>query len=410
MWAEGSWRSPAAVAGWVAGALGVALLLAAPAPRALAQSNDFDQFIRGLWPLAEHSGISQAVFTEAFAGVGPDPTIAARLVVQPEFNRPIQSYVEAAVSPGRIRRGLAASLNWHRELAAIKEKFGVPPEIVLAVLGMETDFAPAKGNLYVVRSLATLAALGRPGSTDTDELIAALQMLQRGIAKKSLQGSWAGAMGFPQFLPSAYLKYATRFDGNASGADIWTSIPDSQASIANFLKLSGWNAHLPWGSEVLVPHSFDFHTLHSDFTEFARLGFRAADGSILPQHGTATLYLPAGARGPAFLLSDNYWILKQYNNSDAYALSVGLLANRIAGKPAIHTVWPNVGHLLDRNERIRLQEDLTKLGYYSGTIDGKFGPATRDAVHLFQQNSGIAPADGFPSPAVLQRLDSTQTR
>jgi membrane-bound lytic murein transglycosylase B len=405
MWAESGFRSPAAVTGWVRAALVAMLLLAGPAPGALAQSKDFDEFVKGLWPLAERSGISQAVFAAAFAGLIPDPTIAARLAVQPEFNRPIQSYIEAAVSPARIRRGLAASMKWRRELAGIEQKFGVSPEIVLAVLGMETDFAPPKGNHYVVRSLATLAALGRPGSTDTDELIAALQMLQGGIAKTSLQGSWAGAMGFPQFLPSAYLKYAIRFDGKPSGADIWTSIPDSQASIANFLKLSGWTAHLPWGSEVVLPDRFDFHTLHSAFREFVHLGFRTVDGSTLPQDGQATLYLPAGANGPAFLLSDNYWILKQYNNSDAYALSVGLLANRIAGKPALHAIWPSVGHLLDRDERVRLQEILTKLGYYSGTIDGKFGPATRDAVHLFQQNSGLAPADGFPSPAVLQRLD-----
>jgi membrane-bound lytic murein transglycosylase B len=404
-------RSAAALINLCRGAIGAALLLAAAvAANAQTQSTDFDQFVSGLWPIAHHSGISQRVFAEAFAGVKPDPTVAARLLAQPEFDRPIETYIEAAVSAGRIKRAIAASKKWHRELALIEAKFGVPPEIVLAVLGMETDFAPPKGNLYVVRSLATLAALGRPASSFSDELIAALQMLQRGIAKTALQGSWAGAMGYPQFLPSAYLKYAIRFDATDSGADIWTSVPDSLASIANFLKSLGWTSNLSWGSEVRLPLRFDFRTLHADFAEFADLGLLTVDGSALPQHGPATLYFPAGAGGPAFLLSDNYWIIKQYNNSDAYALSVGLLANRIAGKQAVHTAWPNNGRSLDRDERIRLQEYLAKLGYYDGTIDGKFGPATRDAVHRFQQNAGVAPADGFPSQAVLKRLENSYAR
>jgi membrane-bound lytic murein transglycosylase B len=363
------------------------------------------RFLNDLWPIAQKAGVSRVVFDDALVGLTPDLSVTAKLGAQPEFNRPIQSYITGAVSAERTGRGILTAKKWRRELDRIESRFGVPREIVLAVMGMETDFVAPKSDLSVIRSLATLAALGRPSSPFTDELVAALVMMQSGIPKAALKGSWAGAMGYPQFLPSAYLKYAVPLEGSTNKADIWSSIPDSLASIAHFLQMSGWTPDLPWGFEVIVPYQFDYRLLHSDFADFAKLGFRAADGSTLRHDGRATLYFPAGATGPALLLSDNYWTIKQYNNSDAYALSVALLANRIAGKPAMQRAWPSPGRLLDRQERVRLQEYLTNLGYYGGVIDGKIGPATRDSVHMFQLTAGIVPADGFPSDALFNRLE-----
>jgi lytic murein transglycosylase len=355
--------------------------------------------------LTQKAGVSREIFDTAFAGITADLALADRKRNQPEFNTPIQRYIGVAVSDERTRRGLAVGAKWRRELAAIEQQYGVAREIVLAILGMESGFSAPANPYYVVRSLATLAASEPPGSNFSDELVAALLMLQNGVPQSALQGSWAGAMGYPQFLPSTYLKYAVSFETREREADIWKSIPDSLASIANFLKLSGWVAGLAWGYEVTVPKNFDFRSLHASFAQFADQGFRTTDGKALPRNGAATLYFPAGAEGPAVLLSENYWIIKQYNNSDAYALSVALLGNRLAGRASLRTAWPGSIGMLDRTERVKLQEHLKALGFYHGTVDGKLGPSTRDAVHDFQLNNGIAVADGFASPGLFRLVE-----
>jgi lytic murein transglycosylase len=375
---------------------------------AAGQGDDrFARSIAELWPIAQKAGVSREIFDAAFTGITADPALAERKRNQPEFNTPIQRYISVAVSEERTRRGLAVSAKWRRQLAAIEQQYGVAAEIVLAILGMESGFSPPTNSHYVVRSLATLAASEPPGSRFADELVAALLMLQNGVPPSALQGSWAGAMGYPQFMPSTYLKYAVSFDRREQEADIWRSVPDSLASIANFLKLSGWVPGLPWGYEVTVPSDFDYRSLHASFAQFADQGFQTTDANRLPRSGAATLYFPAGAGGPAVLLSENYWIIKQYNNSDAYALSVALLSNRLAGRSLLHRAWPVSIGMLDGKERIKLQEDLTKLGFYHGTIDGKLGPSTRDAVHDFQRHSGIPVADGFASPGLFRLVEKT---
>jgi Transglycosylase SLT domain/Common central domain of tyrosinase/Putative peptidoglycan binding domain/Polyphenol oxidase middle domain len=212
----------------------------------------------------------------------------------------------------------------------------------------------------------------------------------------------ADAMGGAQFLPSAYLKYAVSY---APGAppDIWTKPLDSLASIANFLRQAGWRPGLPWGMEVILPKNFGFDTLHRSFAAFAAEGVKSAYGDAFPQ-GEATLFLPSGAAGPAFLLSANYWILKEYNNSDSYALSLGLLAGRIQGKGALHGHWPENEVFLGRTQKSEIQRLLEKLGFYHGVIDGRFGQASRDAIHEFQISINAAPADGFAAPDLLRRL------
>ncbi len=350
------------------------------------------------WPLAAAKGVERGIFDAAFEGLSPDPSLPALAQQQPEFSRPIQAYVATALAPQRLRRGQAAAQRWRAELDRIERTYGIARETVLAVWGMETDFARLSGEKDVIRTLATLA-LRDPDGPPVAELVAALVMLQSGVRRADLRGSWAGAMGYPQFLPTTYLKYAVSFAGQST-PDIWTSVPDSLASIANFLQKSGWMPGLAWGFEVKLPRDFAFQSLHGDFQAFARQGIVRADGRALP-NGAATLFLPAGAPGPALLLSANYWVLKQYNNSDSYALSLALLAEAIANRPGLQKAWPALTPQLDSQDRRQLQLLLARLGFYRGTIDGKTGPATRDAVHDFQIHIGDAPADGFPTPTVL---------
>jgi membrane-bound lytic murein transglycosylase B len=372
----------------------------APAPP---RPSDFARFIASLWPPAQARGVSRATFEAAFAGVTPDPAVAANASRQPEFDKPLQAYIEAAVTAPRLRQGADALTRWRAELARIEAVAGVPREIVVAVWGMETDFGADRGSKYVIRSLATLAFLRATDDSLRDEILAALDILQGGEATRAtLLGSWAGAMGQPQFLPSAYAKYAVSFAG-ARAPDIWQSIPDSLASIANFLKLSGWQRGLPWGTEVKVPADFDYASLQQSFAAWTANGFRAAGKGALPAAGNATLFLPAGAGGPAFLLADNYWVIKAYNISDAYALSVAALADRLAGRPGIAAAWPDAP-VLDRAARADVQVRLAELGFYHGKMDGKLGPEAREAIHAFQRAIGFSPADGYASPALLARL------
>ncbi|MGB9014990.1 MAG: lytic murein transglycosylase, partial [Methylovirgula sp.] len=237
-----------------------------------------------------------------------------------------------------------------------------------------------------------------------DELLSALVILDKhAMPRDKMRGSWAGAMGDPQFLTSAFLKYAVSYSGDRF-PDIWNRPEDTLASIGNFFHASGWNRALPWGLEVILPAYFRFTALHADFREFAAAGIRAANGAALPGGGKATLFLPAGAGGPAFLLSDNYWVLKTYNNSDSYALSLACLGDRIVGRAGLHAAWPKHSKLWNRAEKIEIQKLLTRLHLYHGTFDGKFGQASRDAIHEFEIEAHDAPADGFARADLLALL------
>ncbi len=376
------------------------------APRAVAPVADkrFRDFLETLWPRAEAQKVSRQTFDTALSGLTPDTALVNSGARQSEFERTIKAYIDDATSISRVMHGREARNKWGAELARIQRTEGVPSEIILAVWGMETDFGHASaGDRDIIRSLATLAYT-RKDDTFADEVVAALVMIESGFATRAkLKGSWAGAMGQPQFLPSAYLKYAIPYSGSGS-ADIWTSIPDSLASIAHFLREQGWKPGVFWGTETTIPSGFDWRSLTGSFTSFSAKGFARADGSRLPATGDATLYLPAGAGGPAFLLSENYWIIKQYNNSDSYAMSVALLGERIAEKPGIRASWPASLRMLDPNDRVLMQTMLRDRGIYKDKIDGRFGPAARDAIHRYQLRAGISPADGFASARVLDAL------
>jgi len=367
-----------------------------------AAPSNFRAFLQALWPLAEQKAVRRAVFDATIAGLKPDPDVAAASNRQAEFDIPLKNYLKEAVSARRTARGRACFTKWRRELPDIERRFGVPGVIAVAAYGLESDYGAARDEKDIIRSLATLAYFRPDRPEFRGELLDSLVMLdEKGVNRALMKGSWAGAMGGPQFLPSAYLKYAVSYSGQ-SAPDIWTNPLDSLASIAKFLSKSGWQSGLAWGMEVKLPANYGITTLHQSFSAFAAQGVKSVSGEALPE-GEATLFLPSGASGPAFLLSANYWILKAYNNSDSYALALALLAERIGGKPGLSGSWPEGEVFLSRGEKQELQRFLEKLGFYRGVIDGRFGQASRDAIHAFQKSTGIAPADGFATPDLLRR-------
>lgn len=379
---------------------------AEPPPNAAldGQGTNFQGFLHSLWPLAEARGVRRETFDSALAGLEPDPAAPRPSTQQAEFDKLLKTYLAEAVTARRIAQGKALLRQWGDVLASIETRFGVPREILVAAYGIETDYGKAAGGKDIIRSLATLTFTRSDRAFFQDELIAALVILDKGAApREKLKGSWAGAMGGPQFLPSAYLRYAVGFDGSGF-ADIWDKPQDILASIASFLRASGWKPGLPWGLEVALPRSYDFAFLRNGFRTFSERGVTSADGAQLPAHGEATLFLPSGARGPAFLLSENYWVLKAYNNADSYALSLGHLADRIKGASAVRARWPEPEPMLSRGEKAEIQQLLAGRGFYTGTIDGRFGQASRDAIHAFQRSVAAHPADGHGSPDVLRRL------
>lgn len=377
-----------------------------PAPRPTTSAG-FDGFLKTLWPLAQARGISRKTFDLAFQGVVPDPSIVALTRKQSEFVAPIWSYLNSAVGGARISRGRDMLAAHAGVLAQAESRYGVPKEIILGIWGMETNYGSFKGDKDVIRSLATLANIRYRGDFFRDELLTALELIEKGYAERGeLRGSWAGAMGHTQFMPSSYMKYAVDQTGDGH-ADIWTSTSDAIASTANYLKSFGWVPGLPWGIEVVVPEGFDHNLYRASFASFRSAGLRRADGGPLPSSGEARLFYPAGHTGPALLLTANFDVIKKYNSSDAYALAVGHLGDRIVGRPALQGEWPVKAPRLDMNGVTDLQRRLKRLGLYSHDADGRIGTGTRDAVRQYQQRAGLL-ADGWPTPALLARMKAVR--
>jgi len=372
---------------------------ARPAP---ARAEDFQAFVQSLWPQAEAAGVSRETFERATAELTPDPGVVVKPKAQSEFTVSIPTYVGAAVTKARVERGRSLAKELAPVLQDVEKRFGVPGEVPLAILAIESNFGTAAGGSDVLRVLATLAWKGHMAEKLKEEFIAALLMLQDGFPRSRLRGSWAGAMGMPQFLPSTYRKYAVRYAGEGS-PDIWGSRQDAIASIARFLAGSGWVSSLSWGYEALIPENFDYADFDLDFAKFRNLGFARPEGAALPASGAASLYLPTGAAGPAFLLTENWEVVRQYNTSDAYALAVGVLADRIAGRDTPSKAWPKVAPLATA-DIVKMQQALAQKGFYRGAQDGKLGRGVRNAVHAWQLGAGVMPADGFATHAVLEKL------
>jgi membrane-bound lytic murein transglycosylase B len=366
-------------------------------------TESFDHFLAQLRADAVARGVARATFDAAFAGVTPDPAVMTAMRREPEYGKPMSAYLASLVSPVRIAIGQRKLSQWADTLRAAQRRFGVEPAILVSIWGIESGFGAASGGWDVFRSLATLAQARFQHPLFRNELLSALTILQQGkIRRGQFVGSWAGAMGQPQFLPSSYLRYAVDFDGDGR-ADIWSSVPDVLGSIANYLQKSGWRAGLPWGFEVVVPERFDFRASRGAFRQWTARGFRHADGGPLPEAGTAILFFPTGASGPAFLVTDNFIVIKTFNNSDAYALAVGALSDRLRGAGPLRAAWPADDYQPSRGERIALQRRLAALGFKVADFQGHLDFDLRDAVREQQRRFGMI-ADGYPGPAFLQRL------
>ena len=313
-----------------------------PARAETAPEPSFQTFIAGLWPQAQQRGVSREFFTAAFEGMSADETVIAKSRRQPEFTRTIQDYLASAVSPTRIETGKARAAAHRELLASIEARHGVDRHILLAIWGMETNFGGFTGNTPVLRALATLAYSGYRGDYFQRELIGALQILQEGhVSPEAFKGSWAGAMGQTQFMPSSFRAYAVDFDGDGR-KDIWSNVADALGSSANYLARHGWDKEIGWGFEVAAPPgaTATFKADVAPFGAFSRFGVMRANGAPLPLVGEGMLIAPAGERGPAFLVTKNFKVIRTYNNALAYALGVSLLADRIAGVAPLHRPWP----------------------------------------------------------------------
>jgi membrane-bound lytic murein transglycosylase B len=384
-------------------ALLVLALSLASVPAECEIGNFFTDFLAGLWPDAARQGISRATFDAAFAGLTPDPRVIGAMRREPEYGKPFGAYLASLASPSRITVGLRQSARWATTLRAVEDKYGVEQSVLVSIWGIESSFGEGGQPWDVFRSLATLAQSGFQHPLFRDELLSALKILQDGhIPRREFVGSWAGAMGQPQFLPSSYLKYAVDFDGDGK-ADIWRSVPDVLASIANYLQKSGWQPHLRWGFEVAVPPGFDYRVSRGSFADWVQRRVRRVDGGSLPAAGSAILFFPSGAAGPAFLVTDNFTVLKRFNNSDAYALAVAALADRLRGLPPFRTTWPADDFQPSRDQRIALQRRLAAFGYKIADFEGHFDFDLRDAVRDLQKRFGMIP-DGHPSRAFLDRV------
>ena len=357
---------------------------------------------------ASAQGISTQAFDAAFRGVRYNADVIQRDRNQSEFTKTIWEYLDSAASDLRVRNGLAALRQNEGLLNAIEARYGVEKEVVVAVWGLESSFGAFRGDEPLIEALATLAYDGRRGRFFEQQLIAALKIIQSGdVAPSDMTGSWAGAMGHTQFIPTSYLAYAVDFTGDGK-RDIWSDDPaDALASTASYLANFGWISGQPWGVEVRLPNGFDYTQANRRIqrlpSEWARMGVTGLNGRVVRDYGDASVLLPAGAQGAAFLIFHNFSVIERYNTADAYVIGVGHLSDRIAGGGAIQASWPRGDRALVFAERQELQRRLTAAGHSTQGIDGRIGPLTIDAIRSYQRSQGLVP-DGYASLSLLMRL------
>ena len=374
----------------------------------ISANRGFDRWITGFKARAVAKGISATTFDRAFDGVDYDAQVIERDRNQSEFTKALWDYLDSAVSADRVANGKAALKNHRRLLDRIEAKFGVDKEIVVAIWGLESAYGQVRGDSPLIASLATLAYDGRRGAFFESQLVAALEIIQSGdVTPERMTGSWAGAMGHTQFIPTSYLAYAVDFDGDGK-RDIWSDDPaDALASTAAYLAHFGWKKGQPWGVEVSLPADFDFalsgERVRKSPAEWAAMGVRDMRGRKVPDNGSASILLPAGAHGAAFMIFQNFHVIERYNTADAYVIGVGHLADRIKGGPAIQAAWPRDDRALIFAERQELQERLTRAGFDTQGVDGRIGPNTIAAVRAYQRSMGMIP-DGYASLEILKHL------
>lgn len=359
-------------------------------------------------PRAMASGINEPTWNRAVAMIRYNPRVIERDRYQAEFTKQIWDYLDSAVSQSRIENG-RAMLAQHRDLLnAIEARYGVEKEVVVAVWGMESNYGKNRGSTLILPALATLAYDGRRGAFFQQQFIDALKIIQAGDTDPMhLTGSWAGAMGHTQFIPSSYLAYAVDFTGDGK-RDIWSDNPaDALASTAAYLARSGWSKGQPWGVEVTLPSGFNYgmsgKKVKKSPAEWAALGVRGVNGGTVPNYGPASILLPAGAQGPAIMIFGNFQAISRYNAADSYVMGVGLLSDRLAGKGGLVKPWPRDGRALTSAEKEEVQRRLTALGFDTQGTDGMIGQNTIDALTAWQRANGLPP-DGFVTISVLERL------
>lgn len=385
----------------------------------LAQADTgFDDWIKGFRGEAIKNKISAAVFDNAFKGVNLNQKVLKSDRNQAEFTLQIWDYLDRAVSPERIRDGRNKQKKHSDLLTQIEQKYGVPAQIILAVWGLESSFGARMGTIDTIEALATLAFDGRRGDFARAELLAALQIWQSGDnGRARIRGSWAGAMGHTQFIPSSYQGYAVDFTGDGR-RNIWdkNDPSDALASTANYLSRHGWRAGVPWGVEARLPAGFDYGKANlktkMSLAQWARLGVVLADGTALPRDkdwGKVAIFLPAGARGPSFIVTDNFAVIKRYNNANSYALAVGHLGDRLGGGGAVRASWPRDVNALSYAQQREMQGHLNRLGYDVGEVDGIIGEQSRAAIRAFQRSLGEV-ADGMATHELLGVLEAMKKR
>lgn len=384
---------------------------AAPVARSSARpvpNAGYDAWLSGFRQRAAAQGIAPGTLDRALRAAGYLPEVVERDRSQTEFTRTLEDYLAIAASDERVSKGRVELGRQGSSLAALKARFGVPANVVTAVWGLESFYGERRGDIPVVASTSTLAFDGRRGAFFEQQLIAALRILERGdVTPERMTGSWAGAMGHTQFIPTSYLAYAVDFTGDGR-ADIWADDPtDALASAAAYLQRSGWQAGRPWGMEVRLPAGFNAGAAgrdnRRDASAWAAMGVTDTSGRPLPDHGAAAILIPAGSSGPAFAVYRNFDVILRYNNAQNYAIGVGHLSDRIAGGGPLRASFPPDATGLTIEDRKELQRRLTAAGFDTGGADGVIGARTAEAISAYQRSAGL-PVTGQPSRELLLRL------
>jgi lytic murein transglycosylase len=384
--------------------LAFCLILLAPTQAGAAS---FSDCLAGLRGAAQAGGVDAATFDKATRGLTPNPDVLALAEVQPEFKTPIWDYLAGLVDEERVNDGRAMMARWGQALALAQSRFGVDPATLTAVWGVESDYGRSFGTRPVVQSLATLSCGGRRQAYFRSEFIAALKIIQHGdIDPAQFNGSWAGAFGHTQFMPSTFLRVAVDLDGDGR-KDLINSVPDALGSTAAYLRKSGWAAGGEWGFEVRLPEHYagpSGRTRKEPMAAWAARGLTRIDGQRLPGGGSAGLLLPAGPTGPAFLVTRNFDAIYSYNAAESYALAIALLSDRLRGRHGLVAAWPTNDPGLSRADRREMQTLLMRRGYdLDGKADGVVGTKTKQAISDFQSRAGLSP-NGRASASVLAAL------
>jgi membrane-bound lytic murein transglycosylase B len=373
-----------------------------------AAAADFQGCLQRLYPAAAKRGIPKQAFDSYTRDLTPDLKIMDLVDGQPEFTLAFWDYLDRLVGEERIQRGRELLQQHRATFDAMERQYGVDRYVIAAIWGIESKYSTMMGERSVLRSTATLACVGRRQDYFRNEFLAAMELLYRGdVQPDRMKGSWAGAFGPTQFMPTVYKNYAVDADGDGH-RDMTASVPDLLFSTANYFRKHGWETGQTWGYEVAVPQNFNFMLADRSkvmtIREWEQLGSRRAGDKAFPRPtDRAWLMVPAGSQGPGFLMLNNFRVIMRYNPAEAYALAIGHLSDRLRGGEPLVQTWPRHERVLTRDERMEMQQLLLRRGFNIGEADGRFGPKTRTAIRDFQARAGLVP-DGFPSVTVLARL------